>query len=534
MSRKLFLLLCGIGLISVLFTVFQKTPVPPCFNSDEAAFSYNAYSILKTGRDEYGTLLPLRLKSFGDYKMPLYTYFSVPFIALFGLNEFGARALNIALSFIVPFAVYLLAAELFRNKKAAALAAFLASVSLGLHIIARHAHEAYLATLLTTLTSYFFLKLLERLTIKRALMFSLSSLLLLFSYHPGRLFVLFFLGYAVFHIVQERRKRFSLIVLILAVFALFSLTDLMYKPERLKNLAFFNNAGFGLKIAELKTEGGIKYLYNPVFIGLKDTFLQHLTYFSPQFLLINGDENYRFGYPGMSILTPVEYLFAVIGIYYLIKNREKWRWFILALLFVSPLSSSLSWSSGSLTRSLFLLVPIFLLAGYGCVHFLEQFRHKNRPIAAALAVAAFAFFLVFNWDFYLFHYPHRLTTIHAWQCGYKEVNEFIRDNYDRYDRFYITRDIGMPYIFSLFYLNYPPEKYQKQARLTAPDEYGFGQVEKFDKFIFRFEPPKTAGKGSAIIGSVDNFKGIGTTIDPAKVQTVSVNGEPMFRIYGVN
>ena len=127
------------------FQLFKGTPSPPCFNADEASFGYNAYSILKTGKDEYGTLLPLRLKSFGDYKLPLYTYLSVPFIAVFGLNEFGTRALNIFLSFLLPFAVYLLAVELFKSKRAGIIAAFLMSVSLGLHIVSRHAHEAYLA-----------------------------------------------------------------------------------------------------------------------------------------------------------------------------------------------------------------------------------------------------------------------------------------------------------------------------------------------------------------------------------------------------
>jgi len=32
---------------------------------DEASLGYNAYSILKTGRDEYGKFLPLIFKSFG-------------------------------------------------------------------------------------------------------------------------------------------------------------------------------------------------------------------------------------------------------------------------------------------------------------------------------------------------------------------------------------------------------------------------------------------------------------------------------------
>lgn len=531
MSKKIFLLLTVIGLISVFFTLVQRTPVPPCFNSDEAAFSYNAYSILKTARDEYGSLLPLRLKSFGDYKMPLYAYFSVPFIALFGLNEFGARVLNIALSFVLPFVIYLFANELFKNKKIGLVTAFLTSVSLGLHIMTRQAHEAYLAIVLTTLAAYFFIKLLQKKSWFNGIAFTLSSVLLLFSYHPGRLFVLFFLFYSLIHtLCCEKQKKWHVVLLIVSIFAIFSVTDFVYAPKRLENLAFFNNAGFALKINELRIEGGIKYLYNPLFIGLKDTLLQHLTYFSPQFLLMNGDDNYRFGYPGMSIFTPIEYLFVFVGIYFLFKNKERWQWFILSLTCISPLSASLSWAGGSLTRSLFLLIPLFVIASYGFINLAQVFKQKQKKYYYLLSLLLFSFFIVFVWDFYLFHFPKRLTTIHAWQCGYKEVNMFIKENYQKYDKFYITRDVGEPYIFTLFYLQYPPGKYQSQARLTAPDEYGFGQVEKFDKFIFSFKSPQFVEKGSVVIGSIDNFKDT-KDIDRSRLQTVTVNGEPMFQIY---
>jgi 4-amino-4-deoxy-L-arabinose transferase-like glycosyltransferase len=64
---------------------------PPHLTPDEASLGYNAYSILKTGRDEYGEILPIIFKSFGDYKPGLYVYATVPFVALFGLTEFAVR-----------------------------------------------------------------------------------------------------------------------------------------------------------------------------------------------------------------------------------------------------------------------------------------------------------------------------------------------------------------------------------------------------------------------------------------------------------
>src|SRR3989344_5968134 len=64
---------------------------PKGFSWDEAALGYNAYSLLKTGRDEYGSVLPGILKSFGDYKPGLYAYLTVPAVATLGLNELATR-----------------------------------------------------------------------------------------------------------------------------------------------------------------------------------------------------------------------------------------------------------------------------------------------------------------------------------------------------------------------------------------------------------------------------------------------------------
>ena len=57
---------------------------PPGLTPDEAALGYNAYSILKTGRDEFGKSFPIIFKSFGDYKPGLYVYLDVPFVAALG------------------------------------------------------------------------------------------------------------------------------------------------------------------------------------------------------------------------------------------------------------------------------------------------------------------------------------------------------------------------------------------------------------------------------------------------------------------
>ena len=76
-------LLIGILVLAAALRLVNLSSVPPHLTQDEASLGYNAYSILKTGKDEYGQLLPVVFKSFGDYKPGLYIYLTVPTVAVF-------------------------------------------------------------------------------------------------------------------------------------------------------------------------------------------------------------------------------------------------------------------------------------------------------------------------------------------------------------------------------------------------------------------------------------------------------------------
>lgn len=323
-------------------------------------------------------------------------------------------------------------------------------------------------------------------------------------------------------IVMAIKKHVSvkLTILMFIVILLFGVTDIVYKPTRISSLLFFKSEGFQSKIHELKIEGGLRFLYNNITIGSKDLINEYLKYFSPQYLIINGDENYRFGYPGMSLITPIEYLLLFIGLYFLFKNREKWRFYILLLLLFSPSSAILSWAGVSLTRSLFILIPIFIISSYGLINLSKQ---KKNIFFISLVI--YFIFLLFNWDFYYNHYPKRAIVLRYWQAGYKELGSYIKENYNNYNKFYITKKNGQPYIFLLFYLQYPPDKYQQFAKLSAPDEYGFGQVESFDKFDFSINST-TNTKQTSLIGYPDDFP----EEERFTLKKIQVRDETMFLI----
>ncbi len=519
--------------LSIFFAIYKDNVAPPGFNSDEAAFSYNAYSILKTGADEYGRVLPIRLKSFGDYKMPLYSYLSIPFIAIFGLTELGARALNIFLALLFPLAIYFFTKQLIKNKTVGVIAAFLISVSLGKGIIERQAHEALLAAFLITLASFFFTKFVENQKYRYGISFVVALFLALFSYQSSRLFALFFfifaIGYFFFKKV-ETKKSITILVVFVVSLLIFAATDIIYKPSRVENLFLTNTAGFGMSVGQLRGEGGRRIFYNPLTIGVRDALSSYLLYFSPQFLAEHGDSNVRFGFDNMPPITPLEYLFIFIGIYFLFRNKERWRYFVLALFLISPLTAALSWADLSFTRAFFIIIPALIIASYGFYQFLMTFKkRKVFPYLLVGLVLIESISLWYSWDFYLNHYSKRALPAQAWQAGYKELGDYIKENYNNYNTFYITQKNGEPYIFLLFYLNYPPQQYQKQATLSAPDQYGFGQVEKFDKFDFSIPSKAFHQHHVAIIGYPDDFNNI--PLEPGKLKKIVINNFPIFWIY---
>ncbi len=531
MNKKTFIILFFICCLSLFINLYKKNSSPPCFNTDEASFGYNAYSILKTGRDEYGTLLPLRLKSFGDYKMPLYSYLSIPFIVIGGLNEVSTKALNSTIAFLFPIIIFLLSKQLFGKNNIGYLAAFLFSLTPAIQAIGRQAHEAYLTTFFITLSLWLLLKSLSRSHNLYKALFLISLIPLSFGYQFSRLWLIIFFVITIYFMLRKK-LNLKFLFIFLIFLGILSIPDFIINPARVKNLLFFNNIGLGLQTAELRSEGGTRLIYNKATVGLKNLIFNHLSYYSPEFLVIKGDENKRFNYEGISPITLIEYLFIFVGLYYLFKNKEKDRYILILCLLVSPLPSSLAWAGNSITRCLPLIIFLNLISAYGFFYLING--QLNKTISKIILILFLITYLIFNfysWNFYFNHYPKRSQTIRSWNCGNKEMANYIKNNYANFDHFYITRKNSQPYIFLLFYLPVNPSSYQKQAFLSAPDEFGFGQIVKFDKFNFNFQY-NPQNKKTVSIGYPEDFNN--QNLNKDQLKKIKIGTEEMFWIYEQN
>lgn len=505
----------------------------PCFNSDEASFAYNAHSIAKTGKDEYGSFLPSRFLAFGENKLPVTIYLMAPFVGFLGLSEITSRLPFILIGIFSPLIFYFFVKKLTESTKTALISSFLVSFSPFIQIMSRHIHENIIMLIVAIAIVYVLSTLYKGITITKLIALSFLTTLSLFTYHMGKVlsvFVFFWILYFLTFYQKNNRKFLKKSILIFGVPILFFLfTEFKNPSSRISNLLFLNNPGFTLNIESQREEHNNRLFHNKITHSIIFVTKQYISYFSPEFLVIKGDANRRFGVEGVSPITAVEYIFAIVGIYFAFHKKIQSRYLLISLLFIAPASASLSWQGSSITRSFLLIIPIIFFGAYGIKNFIDIFKNKILKYIIFLTVfGGIIFYSVMSWDYYFNHYLIQKETQFSWQCGYKGLGKYINENYDNFDKFYITKKLGQPYIFTLFYTKFNPTEYQKQANLSAPDEYGFGQVEKFDKFIFDFKKPEKT-VSATYIGFEEDFP---DELKP-NLKRVSVNDTDIFFIYEV-
>ena len=102
------IILTVILLFAFLSRIVLIQSSPPALYIDEIDVGYQAYSILKTGKDYFGNNLPIAIHSFADYRAPLLIYLDIPFVAILGLNSLAVRLPSMIFGTLSIFAFYLL------------------------------------------------------------------------------------------------------------------------------------------------------------------------------------------------------------------------------------------------------------------------------------------------------------------------------------------------------------------------------------------------------------------------------------------
>lgn len=458
---------------------------PPSLNWDEVSHGYNAYSILKTGMDQWGQRFPIfNFRAYGDYPTALNLYLTIPSLIIFGLTEFALRFPHALLGTLTIVSVYYLVWGITKNTKIGFLSAFLVATGPWYLFTSRFVLQSNLAVFLLITAAAFFV---NRDRNKYFLVLSIVLFTLtLFAYHTTRIFSpLLLLGVLIIYLPKNRKIiAFALSFFILAGF-------ILQNPEsraRGGNL-FLIDQGAVNRISAQRNSSKLpevvkKLIYNRPVYFVEQFSVNYISYFSPKFLFFKGGTQYQFSVPGRGLIYPVSLPFFYIGLIFLavksLKNRD-YRLLLLWLV-ISPIPASITNESYAVIRATTMLPIPEILISLGFFEVLKRIKFRNEGLALGVYFVLIYIFL----GGYLMNYflTYRTDYSWSWQYGYEEAVSYAKDNYAKYDKIIVTKKYGEPHEYFLFFLAYDPVKYR-----SDPDAIRFFQsnwywVDRFDKFYF--------------------------------------------------
>lgn len=464
-------------LLFLLTRLYGLISVPSSVYWDEASIGYNAYSILKTGKDEWGEFLPLHFRAFGEFKLPVYIYSTIPFVYVFGLNEVSVRLPSVFYSLFSLLIIYFLVKKLTGNNSVSLLSCFLFVILPWNFIFSRTGYEAsaglFFFLVFISVWFYFNPLVLDKKRKTKSLfwwfLFLFSFVLSFYSYNSFRFWspvaFLFLVGYM---FVAKRKIFIENLPLMTA--SLFFVIASFYPVFRLYRLDY----GF----SRYEAVG----LTGSFFEKTSTFFKNYFSHFSFDFLFTKGDLNIRSQIPGFGQIFVISLPFLILGLWRLLKNKNFNFWFLLFLFLISPVPSSITKESPHALRSVLFAFVLPVVLSLGIVEFVGFWGKLRRWFLGAVLVFYFSYF-----SFYLFRFirDYNYLACSHWQCEYKEIFKNKSSLIERSSRVVVSESLAQPYIFALFYNKFDPLEFRKTVLYNSPDRWGFSTVYSFDKFVFK-------------------------------------------------
>jgi 4-amino-4-deoxy-L-arabinose transferase-like glycosyltransferase len=480
--KKPILLLISILILAASLRTYNIGKVPLSLNWDEVALGYNAYSILKTGHDEYRKFLPVVLQSYDDYKPALYSYFDIPFIAILGLTEEAVRLPSATAGVAAVAIIYFIVLEILGERKIKIWDHEVNATTIGLvtslflaispwHIqFSRIAFESNVGLTLNLLAFLLFLKAL-----KKPMLLPLSFMvaaLNIHMYQSERVFspLLMIILSLIFFKKLLSFKKWVFVSIIAAVvvampLALYILTN-NNALLRAKGVSVFSSQELvsrsSKKLLQDNASGNTlgKILDNRRIEFGKATVAGYISHFDLNWLFVSGDIA-RHHAPFMGLLYLFELPFLLIGIYFLIflKIDKRYKYAFFAYFLLVPIPASITSGVPHAVRTLNFEGTWELFIALGCIAsilFVLKQKSKYKSIVFKLFSIFYLLFTILNIFYFLNQYFVQLNYYDAkdWLYGYKQVISYVDSIHKNYDKVVVenTSPLDQSYMFFLFYL----------------------------------------------------------------------------------
>ena len=445
---------------------------PPGLNQDEAAAAWNAWCLLKTGKDQVGESWPIFwMHGLGGKPATLHVYALLPFQLVGGMNILTTRLPAAVGGIFTVLLIYFVGRKLF-DEQIALVAAGLLAIDPWQIQQSRWGHDAALCALwgIAPLAAMLWANLPvsdDKSVVPRPIIAAFAGAItgiVCYGYHAVRLFVPAFL-FLIFlvtlpawlRILKTRKGLLAVAVFVITFGATFGplAWQHIFHPERMARADQYQRMVFA----------------EPLPQALRAIATLYLQHFGPDFLFIHGDPYVIQSPPGIGQFQWYMLPLMVSGLIFLIyRFRHSCAARVLLVCILAyPIGDCFNQAASPHSlRSLPGLCGLVLLAAVGAVMGFRWLQNHNRNLATILAVVFVIAAVVLNVRyFYRFfgEYNRWPEIYHGYHTDLVESFKWLRPRFNEFDAVFCTADgISMPYIITLVVLGYEPERWLKEPR----------------------------------------------------------------------
>jgi len=508
MKNKLIIFILGLALF---LRLYQLGSLPISLFGDEIDAGYQAWSLATTLCDYRGHFLPTYIQSLSEWRAPFLMYVTAPFVGLLGPSAFSVRLPSALLGVASIYLIYLISRRLFPDKKyLGEIAALVLALSPWHLHYTRNATEQGLFFFLVLLGVYLYLK---NLTAKKySALFLIPFVLTFYTYSIANLFIPSLVSILLITFPPEwkklREKNFIIGTLISIVLFIPICYQILFGQAagRFKLINITNDAKVVENVILDRSQPWVNNqkidtIFQNKYLGYATLFVNnYLTSFSPNFLFLHGDPNYRQSIARFGEVLLVWVPFLVLGFAALFKKENRQSNNLLLLwLFIIPFPSALTIGGGDHASRLFLMnFPLAIIIALGVV----SMRRFIFPLVVLLSLNFIAY-----WYQYSANYRYDSATY--WQYGYEPLFNILEPYINGNRRIFINNTANPALYRYAFYTALPPREFQKLFKgdtsipniITGFDGFQFGDNLYFGKAQKMELIPKILNSGDIYVAA---------------------------------
>jgi len=448
--------------------------VPPGIHVDEATNAWNAYTLLKTGKDQHGVSWPiLYTQGMGQSHSPSYIYALLPFQALGGMDMWTTRLPAALGGVLTVFLLYVVGTRLF-DRATGLVAAGILAVNPWHVQMSRFGHEASLSPLLVTACVAAFLWAhlpldddeRRRPRVIAAALAGLVTGMSCYGFYPLRLFLPVFIISSVLLTWPSWRERLKSRDGALAIGALVIAGAVTFCPLLWRHVTDPEVSRRGAVVGWVWADSD-----TPLEI-ISKVVSRYAAHYGPDFLFVSGDKYFGNAPPrGVGLFHWYDMPAMILGLMVLAQRARESRAARVALLWLAfyPLGDLLNQHvSPHSLRSLPGLCGIVLVAAVGAVSAGRWLRRwRGLPLQVALGCALSGVVIASNIDFikrYFVDFVDQKTMDGQYVQGVLEAAAWLRGRIDDVDAVFITSFAVHPDIVTLVGLRYDPNQWFREVR----------------------------------------------------------------------